>query len=134
MGLNFQQETAPLRILPISFAQDRLAASALLPDGDTPRGKHRIPAQGLEAAPPQCSCCHTACSPPEMATLSSTAWCWHPARRSACQKDLTTQTSEKNEESIILPALHMELKSPDEMTGSGELFSSELGSGFPPSL
>lgn len=113
MGLNFQQEKAPLRILPISFAQDRLAASTLLPDGDTPHGKHRI--QGMEAAPPQRSCCHTACSPPGMATLSSTAWCWHPARLSACQKDLTTQTSEKNEESIILPALHTELKSPKQM-------------------
>lgn len=52
MGLNFQQKMAPLRILPISFAQDRLAASALLPDGDAPHGKHRIPAQRMEAVLP----------------------------------------------------------------------------------
>lgn len=133
MGLHFQQKTAPLRIFPTSFAQDRLAASVLLPDGDAPHGKHRIPAQGMEAALAQHSRCHTACSPPGTATLSPTALCQHPDRCCACQKDLTAQTSETNEESIVLPVLHMELKA-DETTAPGELSSSELGSGFPPSL
>lgn len=132
MGLNFQQKIAPLRILPISFAQDRLAASTLLPDGDAPHGKHRVPAQGMKAVLPQHSGCQCLQSPGTV-TLSSTAATSSKMQFLTKGSDNTNEWDKWGEHSSPCLTQADEAPKADEMTVPEE-FSSELGSGFPPSL